>query len=308
MNSFTLETTDGIHIHVHSWGEHKHPQAIIQIAHGMAEHSARYNEFAQFLVEQGFLVYANDHRGHGETIGLPDEQGFFAPDNGFQRVVDDVKLVNDHIHANHPDVPVILLGHSMGSFVSRRYAQLYGKTINGLILSGTGYDQGVMGKAGIALAKVEMRRIGMRTPSPLLDQLVFGQYNKRFAPTRTKFDFLTRDVHQVDLYIDDPKCGFICTAGFFHDLFRGLTLIHKKREVARTPYALPIFIISGDQDPVGDYGEGVMKVYDLYNRYCENVDIKLYRDGRHEMLNELNRKLVYEDIYEWITSILSFTK
>lgn len=304
MNSFTLETSDRMNIHVYNWDITDKPRAIIQIAHGMAEHAGRYNDFARFLNKHQFIVYANDHRGHGKTISLPDEQGFLAAENGFKRVVDDMKLLNDHIHEEHPNLPVILLGHSMGSFLSRRYVQLYGESVDGLILSGTGYDQGIIGKAGIALAKMEIRRIGMRTPSPMLDQLVFGQYNKRFAPARTKFDFLTRDIDQVDLYIDDPLCGFTCTAGFFHDLFRGLSLIHKKREVARTPYALPIFILSGDHDPVGDYGDGVMKVYDLYNRYCEHVDVKLYRDGRHEMLNELNREMVYDNIYEWIQSIL----
>lgn len=304
METFTFLSNDHITIHTYKWGNHKTPKGIVQIAHGMAEHAKRYEAFAHFLVEKGFIVYANDHRGHGHSIDLPDEQGFFAARNGFQHAVDDMKTLNDNIHEAYPNIPVFLFGHSMGSFLSRRYAQLYGNTIDGLILSGTGYDQGFAGKLGIQLAKVEIRRIGMRTPSPLLDKLVFGNYNKAFAPARTKFDFLSRDEDAVDVYVDDPKCGFTSTAGFFHDLFRGLSLIHKKREVARTPYSLPIFILSGDADPVGDAGEGVMKVADLYQRYCENVDVKLYRDGRHEMLHEINREEVYEDIYHWLAYLI----
>ncbi|HLR64629.1 MAG TPA: lysophospholipase [Pseudogracilibacillus sp.] len=302
ITSFTYETKDRFQIAAYKWMNEEKPKAIIQIAHGMAEHAKRYDHFAHFLLSKGFHVYANDHRGHGDTIHLPDERGFYAPEKGFEKVVSDMEQLNDIIHEENPGVPVFLLGHSMGSFLSRRYAQLYGKTIAGLILSGTGYDKGLLGKAGIALAKIEMKRIGMRTPSPLLDKMVFGNFNKPFAPARTKFDFLTRSEHEVDLYIDDPNCGFICTAGFFHDLFKGIELIHKRKEVARTPYALPIFIFSGSEDPVGDHGDGVMKVYDLYNKYCEYVSVKLYHDGRHEMLNEINREEVYDDIVNWIHS------
>lgn len=302
---FTFDTKDRIKITAYKWISKEKPKAIIQIAHGMAEHAKRYEDFASFLVEQGYYVYANDHRGHGKTINLPDERGFFAPEKGFDKVVEDMKQLNEIIHEEQPNVPIFLLGHSMGSFLSRRYAQKHGKTIDGLIISGTGYDKGLLGKAGVLLAKVEIKRIGMRTPSPLLDKMTFGNFNKEFTPARTNFDFLSRDEKEVDLYVDDPLCGFVCTAGFFHDLFKGIEIIHKRKEIVKTPYALPIFILSGDKDPVGDNGEGVMKVYDLYNKFCENVDVKLYRDGRHEMLHEINYEEVYNDILNWIEHQLS---
>jgi len=299
----TLPTTDELAINVYKWeNKQSQPRGVIQIAHGMAEHALRYEEFSQFLTDNGWVIYANDHRGHGQTIANVDDKGFFANENGFDKVVHDMKLLSDKIKDDYPHLPLFIFGHSMGSFLTRRYVQIFNNDIAGIILSGTGGSKGVIGKVGLQIAKFERWRTGARTPSPLLDKLTFGQYNKEFSPARTKFDFLSRDEKQVDKYIADDLCGFICTAGFFVDLISGLDKIHQKQEMDKVNRSLPIFIISGDKDPVGDNGKGVKEVYEeLYNRQ-ENLTMKLYEGARHELINETNHLEVYEDILFWLNS------
>lgn len=305
-SQFTFQTEDRLEINVYRWEkETKEVRGVIQIAHGMVEHALRYEPFAAFLTEHGFIVYANDHRGHGKSYQHLSERGFFAESNGFERVVRDMKQLYAMIHEKHPEVPIFLFGHSMGSFLARRYIQLNGEDFSGVILSGTGGDQKLLGKAGLAVAKLERKFRGARTPSPLMDKLIFGNYNKNFAPARTKFDFLSRDETIVDAYVADDNCGFIATAGFYVDLLTGLELIHRDSEVASIPKTLPIFLLSGDLDPVGNEGKGVQGVYEQYVRHeIENVSIKLYEDGRHEMLNETNRDEVLSDILNWLETMM----
>lgn len=304
-SQFSLQAVDGIDINVFKWeNTNVDVHGVIQIAHGMAEHILRYEPFCKFLTTNGFIVYGNDHRGHGGTIALVDEKGFFAEKNGFEKVVHDMKLLSDTIRIEHPELPLFLFGHSLGSFLTRRYIQLFHYDIAGVILSGTGGDKGLIGKIGLQIAKWEAKRRGLRTPSPLLDKLTFGHYNKKFEPARTKFDWLTRDTDIVDQYLEDDLCGFVCTAGLFVDLIYGLEIIHRKEEMNKVPYALPIFLIAGDQDPVGEEGKAVKKVYEQFNRRCENVELKLYEGARHEVLNEINREEVYADVLQWIHRVL----
>lgn len=303
----SFEASDGKKIQTYQWknNDNPHAKAIIQIAHGMAEHVLRYEDFANFLTENGFIVYGNDHRGHGNNIVAPDDKGFFTDHNGFHRVVADMYELTNYIKKTHPNVPVIIFGHSMGSFLTRRFIQLHGNEVDGVILSGTGGDQGIMGKLGLLLAKAEKRRIGRRTPSKVMDKLVFGKFNEQFDTARTDFDFLSRDTAEVDAYIADDLCGFICSSGFFADLLEGINLIHQKKEVMQTPKALPILLISGDADPVGDNGKGVKNVYELYRDVgCEHVAFKLYNGARHELINETNKEEVYEDVLNWMIHIL----
>src|SRR5690625_1203890 len=250
---FYFHAKDQTELNAYRWGKvaEQQPKAIVQLAHGMAEHILRYEDFCEFLVKNDFFVYGNDHRGHGNTIKAPDDKGFFAKQNGFEKVVEDMKQLTDIIKDEYPKIPLFILGHSMGSFLTRRYIQRYGKQVDGVIFSGTGGDKGLIGKIGLILAKWERRRKGARTPSPFLNKLTFGSYNKNFTPARTEFDFLTRDQSVVDAYMADDKCGFICTAGFYVDLISGIELIHKKEELEKTPKDIPIFLIAGDQDPVG---------------------------------------------------------
>lgn len=294
--------TDGHEIFIHKWESGTStPKGIVQISHGMAEHAGRYEPFAEKLVDSGYLVYANDHRGHGKTAGSLDNLGFFAENNGWMSVVEDMNELTSIIRNAHPGLPVFLLGHSMGSFLLRTYMFQYGTRINGAIISGTAGSPGVLGDIGMLVANMEIKRKGLRGKSTLLHQLSFGGYNKAFKPARTDFDWLSRDHAEVDKYINDPFCGTVFTAGFYRDLLWGLKTIHKKENIRMIPKNLPILILSGDKDPVGKNGKGVSQVYQsLKNIGIKDIQLSLYPEGRHEMLNETNRHEVYRDVINWM--------
>lgn len=296
----TMEASDGAKISVRVWRIDT-PKGIIQISHGMAEHVDRYDHFARTLNEEGFIVYGHDHRGHGKTAGDMENTGFFADEEGWNRVVQDLYEVTHLAKKENPDIPLFLFAHSMGSFIGRHYLSLHGNELKGVILSGTGGDPGFMGKIGMMIARSEKKKKGARTRSPKLDNLSFGAFNKAFRPNRTDFDWLSRDPEQVDRYIADPYCGFICTAGFFVDLLEGLNTIHTKEMVERIPKNLPVMFMAGSMDPVGNQTKAVRKVADSYRQAgIRDVKEKYYEGGRHESLNEINRDQVAADIIAWI--------
>ena len=301
---FTYQTNDGTEIYANKWKveNEETPRAIVQIAHGMAEHIERYNSFSNELISHNLFVYGNDHRGHGKTGTNSKSFGYFADEHGFEKVVNDMSALTNIIKMDYPDIPIILFGHSMGSFLSRRYIQLHGDRIDGVILSGTGGDPGLMGKIGRMIAKREMKKNGPQTPSPLMNKLTFGSYNKGFAPTRTEFDWLSRDAAEVDKYIEDPFCGGVFTAGFFNDLLEGIEIINNPSNIAKIPMNLPIYLLSGSKDPVGRNTKGVMKTYQAFIKAgIRDVTYKLYDNARHEILNEINRDEVAADIIHWIS-------
>lgn len=293
---------DGVDIHLKSWkDEERAPKAVLQLVHGMAEHIERYSHFAKFLVEKGFIVYGNDHRGHGLTGERMGTLGFFADENGFDRVVNDLYSINRVIQTENPGIPIFLLGHSLGSFLVRRYIQCYSETIQGVILSGTRGNPGWAGKIGKLIAKIEIRTKGAKTPSPLLSLLSFGSFNKGIDKPRTEFDWLTRNDIIVDDYIQDPLCGFICSSGFFLDLFSGLEKIHDSESIKKIRKNLPILIFSGEKDPVGDNLSGVKKVVSQYKQNgLLNLETCFFENARHEMLNEINREEVYDLVLHWL--------
>ncbi|HBG10086.1 MAG: lysophospholipase [Limnochordia bacterium] len=302
MQTLFLKVDDGSEIFVRKWNEVQQPQGMVQIAHGMAEHSGRYHEFAKFLNAQGFLVAASDHRGHGKTGEKAGIRGYFAPENGFDRVVDDLHFLSQQLKAEHPELPLFLFGHSMGSFLTRRYLQRYCGTAAGAILMGSGGDPGFAAKLGKLVARWQMRRDPTQ-PSPLLDTLSFGSFNKGIKAPRTKFDWLTRDPREVQKYMDDPFCGMVCSSGFFFDLLTGLQLIHDPQEIERIPKNIPLLVLSGEADPVGKYGRGVRQfVGQLKNHNINDIELKLYPEARHELLNELNKTEVMQDVAVWLRS------
>lgn len=305
--AFFYKSKDGARIFGNKWvPDDQEIKGIVQIAHGMAEHSGRYSGFAAELVNAGYGVYANDHRGHGKTAGSKENLGFFAKENGWETVVDDLKELTNLIRNKHAGQPVFLFGHSMGSFLSRRYIQKYGEELAGVILSGTGADPGLLGYVGIGIAKFEIMRKGKRAKSPLLDRLSFGSYNKQFRPTRTSFDWLSRSEEEVDKYMADPFCGGVSTTGFFHDMLTGLKNVERQQHMKKIPKDLPIFLISGDKDPVGGSTKGVLKtVKSFQNTGIKDVTYKFYRDARHEILNEMNKDEVYQDVINWLDGHLS---
>lgn len=302
-DTFTFKTSDGVQIFVYKWlpDDASSVKAAIQIAHGMGEHAARYERFAGALTNAGYAVYANDHRGHGKTAGSSENIGYFADENGWEKVVDDLHSLTGIIKKEYPNKPFFLFGHSMGSFLSRHYAMLYGNELTGLVLSGTGGDPGVIGKAGLFIAKIEAKLRGKNARSEIMTQLSFGAFNKAFKPNRTEFDWLSRDNAEVDKYINDPWCGGVFTAGFFCDMLGGLDFINRKENIMKIPKTLPVYLFSGARDPVGANTKGVTQVYHaLRSAGISNVTLKFYADGRHEMLNETNRAEVFSDVIAWL--------
>ena len=301
-STFTLSTPDGTSVHVSRWLPDGEVKAVVQIAHGLAEHSSRYARFAQRLTDHGYAVYASDHRGHGKTSS---PRASFADHDGWQTVIDDLHSVTAHARHEQQGVPVFLIGHSMGSLISRGYAAQYGSELAGLVLSGTAGGAGAVGKMAAFLASTQARLRGHTHTSGLMNKLVFGQYNAAFKPTRTDFDWLSRDPAEVDQYIEDPECGFVFSAGGFADLIRGAAQVNDDHTVNLVPRDLPIHLTSGDKDPVGGNGKGVQQVADQFKRLgVRDVTVTLWPDARHEILNETNRDEVEVEILEWLDAHL----
>lgn len=304
VENFTFKDKGDLEIFVYKWlpDENIGVKGIVQIAHGMAETAARYEDFAKSLTNDGFIVYANDHRGHGKTAGKVDKLGDLGED-GFNSMVENMHGLNDRIKEENPNLPVFLFGHSMGSFLTQRYICLYGNGLKGTILSGSCGKQGILIDIARLVAKGEIKKIGRSGKSNKLDKLSFGSYNNSFKPNRTNFDWLSRDNKEVDKYIADPFCGTVFTAGFFYDFLGGLKNIADNMEVKNVPKDLPIYIFSGDKDPVGKNGKGVLKLVRTYKEHgIKDLNYKLYKDGRHEMLNETNREEVTFDVIKWLNA------
>lgn len=282
------------------WRPEIEPIATLHILHGMAEHSLRYNDFALYLNSLGFVVYAQDHRGHGFTKE-ENEQGWFADQNGWQIVCKDSYELDKIILSEYDQLPHYMMGHSMGSFMARSVITMYPSQFDGLIIMGSGCSKGLTGKVGKALALNMSKKLGPRLPNNKLDKLSFGSFNSKFKPARTPFDWLSRDEKEVDKYIKDPLCGFVCSSVFYADLIDGVEMANNRVLMKNIPSSLPILIISGDADPVGDYGRGVNKFASIYKDVgIKDLTVKLIPDGRHEILNELNKKETYEYIGSWL--------
>ena len=302
VENFMFKDKGDLKIFVYKWlpDENVKVKGVVQIAHGMAETAARYEGFARALTNDGFIVYANDHRGHGKTAGEASKLGDLGED-GFNSMVENMHELNERIKEENPDLPIFLFGHSMGSFLTQRYICLYGSELKGAIISGSCGKQGITIDIARLIAKREIVKIGRAGKSNKLDKLSFGSYNKSFKPNRTAFDWLSRDNSEVDKYIDDPFCGTVFTAGFFYDFLGGLKSIAEHKEIENVPKNLPIYIFSGDKDPVGKNGKGVLKLVKTYKEHgMVDLTYKLYNDGRHEMLNEINKEEVIADVLKWL--------
>ena len=277
------------------------PRICVQIIHGMAEHISRYDKFARFLAENGVLVFGMDLAGHGKSLGDNQPLGFFGESNGWDHLIEDNITMHDAVLKDYPSLPRVLLGHSMGSFLARTYAGRRGSDFDAFIFSGTAGGNPAIPIAKL-LAKSTIKKGKGKQPDLTLNSLSFGAYNKAFKPNRTDFDWLSRDNQSVDDYIADPLCGFPFTTYAFLDLFNGLSEIAGKTWAQRVPNK-PIMLLSGDQDPVGGNSKGVKQVYKWLNKTGHNkMCLKLYQNGRHEMLNELNKEDVYKDVLLFLES------
>ena len=302
-NTFRFPSCDGQHqIFARQWLPTEGvPRAVVQIVHGVSEYIDRYATVARWLADHGFVVVGCDHLGHGRTALGPEEYGFFTEQKGWHTVSGDVRRLRTLMGQKYPDLPYFLLGHSMGSFLARTYLIDWPGTLTGAILSGTGQEAPAMVAAGWHMANLVSKISGPRAHSKLVETLSFGAYNKQFAPTRTRADWISRDEAVVDAYIADPLCEFLPTAGMFRDMMEGLQYIANKNNLKKMDPATPVYFFSGDRDPVGGNGEGVQKVVGFFREAgTEDLTVKLYPEGRHEMMNEINRDEVFADLLAWL--------
>ena len=274
-------------------------QGIVQICHGMAEHIKRYDDFMQYLCDNNFVVVGYDQRGHGMTAGSVENCGYMDDYDNIEVLVHDVHKVNQYIKELYPNLPIFLLGHSMGSFISQRYVELYDNEIDGLILSGSSYNDGFIIKMVNMLASLITKIKGRKHVSHLINNLSLGSYNKKFKNAKTEVDWLSREEGNNQKYVEDEYCGMIFSVSYFKDLTKTFTLICNDLELINND--LPIYIMSGDMDPVGEFGKGTTKLFNkLKGVGVTDLTLKLYKDGRHEMLNEINKDEVYANILQWI--------
>ncbi|MCL2800988.1 MAG: lysophospholipase [Treponema sp.] len=304
-----FESYDGTKLYLYCFSPEKEPRAVLHIVHGMAEHALRYRRLAEKLTEAGIEVWAADQRGHGRTANLEvngaDKGGLLghcADWNGFTRVTADLHSLNVEIHKNRKTVPLFLLGHSWGSFIVQNY-MVYSDDIkiNGCILSGTKGPGDFIVKAGVPLMTLLSAVKGQRNGSRLAKSMADGPYNKPFKPNRTAFDWLCRDEEEVDKYMSDPLCGFLCSSGFYRDLAKLLYNIHRAEAMARINRSLPVYVFSGSADPVGDMGKSPTALVNMYrNLGIEDLEFVLYPGARHEILNETNREEVMDNLLSWI--------
>lgn len=279
------------------------PRAIVQIIHGIAEYIDRYDEFMSFLADNGIIAVGTDHLGHGKSIESEEQTGFFAYDNGWDYAVRDEEVLRLAMHENYPELPIIVFGHSMGSFMTRTLLIRYPDAFNAAIISGTGNQGAALVNGGLFMGNLVTGLKGAHHYSKFLNNLAFGSYNKIYENPKTEYDWLSRDEANVQKYIDDPLCGFIPSCSLFRDMMTGVKFITNKKNLTAMNKDMPVYFMSGDMDPVGECGKGVQKAYNNFlEAGMKDVSIKLYPGGRHEMLNEINKDEVYTDILAWLDS------
>lgn len=302
-NEFFFPSTNGTsHIHAIEWlPEDGEIRAALQIAHGVAEYVDRYDGFARFLTQHGIAVVGNDHLGHGKSVADDSELGWFGDEGGWMTVVDDIKRLRDLSGEKHPGKPYFLLGHSMGSFLTRSFIIRYPDALDGVILSGTGQQSAAACFAGSLLAGREIRRNGSKYRSETLQKLAFGSYLKKIDKPSGPNDWLSRDAELIRRYSEDALCGYTVSAALMRDMMFGLDFIRKPANLAKMKKTMPVLFFSGTDDPVGGWSKGVRRVVASFIRAgMKDVTLRLYDGGRHEMLNETNKQEVYDDVLAWL--------
>lgn len=302
--AFWLSASDETPLYVNRWSPATPPRAVLMVAHGMAEHGGRYGRFADALTQAGFAVFAHDQRGHGQTAG-EGVQGHFADASGWTRVVNDLASLNHHIRQQYPGLPIFLFAHSMGSYIGQAYLMQHSCSLQGAILSGSNYQPRWLYRLAAAIARVERWRLGPRRSSRLIQWLSFGSYNRAFAPTRTPYDWLSADPAEVDAYVADPRCGFACTTQLWIDLLDGLSEITPVQNLAQIDPDLPLLVIGGERDPVSA-GTRLEALADaLREAGVRDVQLRVYANARHELLNENIRDEVVFELLDWLEQALA---
>ncbi len=306
-STFWLTANDRSRLYVNQWMPEGPAKAVVMLSHGMAEHSGRYARLAEALCGAGYGLYALDQRGHGRTA---DEGtlGLYAETDGWNKVVGDLASLNQHIGQQQPGLPIILLGHSMGSYIAQAYLLHHSASLHGAILSGSNFQPVALYRAARVIARIERLRQGLRGRSALIEFLSFGSFNKAFRPNRTAFDWLSRDPDEVDKYINDPLCGFRCTNQLWIDLLGGLQQISKASNLAQIDPGLPILVMGGECDPVSA-GKRLNSLADaLRDAGCQHLQLTVYPQARHEVFNETNRDAVTADVLAWLDQALTLRR
>lgn len=299
MEDTTFRAVDDLSLAGYLWRPKDEPKAILQIAHGMAEHARRYDRVARHFADQGWLVVAHDHRGHGRSVLDGAPLGHMADEDAWTKAVEDVRRVGQAVRKEHPGLPVVLLAHSMGSFMAQALLADAPDGYAAVALSGSNGKPPPLAHAGRLVTRLERLRLGRRATSPLLQKLSFGSFNKGFEG-RTEFDWLSRDPTEVDAYLADPLCGFALSVQSWLDMLDALPGLLAPRRLARVPKELPVYVFGGDADPVSEKGRGLVRLSDtLRAAGLRRVELKLYPGARHETLNETNREEVTDDLLRW---------
>lgn len=303
-DTFWLTASDRSRLYVNQWLPEGTLKAVILLVHGMAEHSGRYARLAEALCAQGYGLCALDQRGHGKTAehGV---LGHYADQDGWRKVVDDLACLNQHIGLQHPGTPIVLLGHSMGSYIAQGYLLHHSASLHGAILSGSNFQPIALYRVARLIARFERLRQGATGRSALIEWLSFGSFNKAFKPNRTPFDWLSRDPDEVDKYTNDPLCGFRCTNQLWIDMLGGLQQISKASNLAQIDPGLPLLVIGGECDPVSNGIRLKNLANALRDAGSQCLQLNIYPQARHELFNESNRDEVMRDVLAWLEQALS---
>lgn len=291
-------------IHACRWTPEGEIKAVVQIIHGIAEFVERYDAFARYLNGLGFLVVAEDHMGHGQSINGNGIQGYFH--GGWDAAVEDTCRLMQDTMAEYPGVPYVLFGHSMGSFMARTILCRYPDSgIAAAVICGSGWQPTAAMPSIIKLMETVCKKVGETNPSEKLQKLIFGGYNNRVEHQRTAFDWLSRDNKTVDDYIAHPLCGFTASCGLLRDMMKGIYYIQQKQNLQNMRKDLPVFFIAGGEDPVGSYGKGIHSCVEAFQKAgMTDVDVRIYPLCRHEILNEINKEEIFEDVAQWLETKL----
>lgn len=300
--SFTLTSqADGLALHVHTWTPSGPVRGRVQLHHGMAEHGARYAPLAEALNARGYVVWAPDHRGHGQSVVPGDAPGHFGDRDGWDHAVADLAQLQRRFCDEHPDVPSFVIGHSMGSFLTMQLLMSHGRGLSGAVLTGSNGHPGPLRHAGAVVVRIEEQRLGLRGQSQLIDKMSFGAFNKAIDAPRTPFDWLSRDPDQVDAYIADPLCGFILSTRSWRQFLHALRLLHRDDHIARIPRDVPLLLISGQEDPVGERGVGIQRLADAWRASgLTDLELRLLPGARHEVFNETDRDETIARVGDWL--------
>ena len=302
----TVLSSDGkTQLHTMKWTDDTvSPKAVLQISHGMCEYIERYDEFASWLAQRGYVVFGNDHLGHGHSVSSMNDLGYLAEKDGYKLLSKDLRIITELLHEEYPGLPLALLGHSMGSFIARYYASEYSDGVDAYIFEGT---DGSNPQSFISLLVINTLSLfkGERFRSELVKNISFMGYLSRIEDHPTGCEWVTSDPEKLDAYVHDPYCMYTFTLSGYRDMVKCLDIILRMSWAYKLNENLPYLLVSGEEDPVGDFGRGVRHVYDMMKAAgCSNTTIKLYPGQRHELHNETNREIFFKDTLEWLNTTL----